>query len=281
MVEISLRLIRNQYPDLNADNLHELKVLDLSNLNITSIDSLEIVSHATELYLQCNKIEIIENIDFMDDLKILDLSFNNITSENLILSLKYIPKYLHSLNLSGNPCANDESALLQLQDFMPSLGIIIGLESGDIFTNDENEEVVSENDTPDSNSNTSSIPYRPLDADVVLKEIVERKCRPNEFSPDKFNLQSTIEVLNSELQDSLSSISKDTKKWAHNKIAEQKEDSDSKDEVGSNSQTKINELMTLNQINRDNYSSSDFVTRLRTVSLNSRNKLFHADGTNV
>ena len=126
MVVITFSLLRRRYPDLNAENLDSLAVIELNGQNITGIDNLELASHIKALHLNHNSIKIIENLEFMVNLEHLDLSFNEIDSDGLLQSFQALPPSLGSINLSGNPCADDDSVLSALQDRFPNLGIIVG-----------------------------------------------------------------------------------------------------------------------------------------------------------
>lgn len=196
MPAISFSLIRKRYPNINAENLDSITLLDLSKCSITEIDSMEIFEHLSELNLSTNMIERIENISFMSKLESLDLSFNKITAENLRCSLSEFPESLRTLNLSGNPCCDDESVLMELQDSMPNTGIIIGLECQEEqkidegFQEENNDEMHIEK--ADDNGEIDIISYQPLDSESILKSIVERKCHSQ--GPDRFDLSSCIEV---------------------------------------------------------------------------------------
>lgn len=138
MTSISVTLIRRSHDDFSIDDVESLNVIRLDNQGINCIDNLEVFSHIRELYLSNNEIEKIENIDFLDNLEFLDLSSNKITSQNLIASIALLPQNLKTLNIAYNPCSNDESALLILQDKCPHLNIIVGVYTGgEIIENSE------------------------------------------------------------------------------------------------------------------------------------------------
>jgi hypothetical protein len=141
MASISITLIRNTHIDFSIDDIESLTIIKLDNKGLNNIDNLEVFSHILELHLSDNIIDKIENIDFLQHLELLDLSNNLITSENLLSSIDLLPLNLKTLNLSGNPCANDEDVLMTLQDSYPNLSIIVGLYTGgEIIENDEFKE---------------------------------------------------------------------------------------------------------------------------------------------
>jgi hypothetical protein len=226
MTSISITLIRRTHDDFSIDNVESLSVIRLDNQGINCIDNLEIFSHIRELYLSNNEIEKIENIDFLNNLEFLDLSNNRITSQNLITSIALLPQ---TLNIANNPCSSDESALIILQDKYSNLNIIVGVYTGgEIIENTDNLELNKSNLSREEDSSlvesndgkfhefpmsltysiTSIFIYlylifsvednegddddHPLNADEVLKALVERKCRLQ--SIETFNSKDTIEV---------------------------------------------------------------------------------------
>lgn len=215
MVEITFGLIRSANPEVNFDEIEKLTVLDLSNCSITAIDDLELFDHILELNLSNNSIRLIENLFFFRQLRHLDLSCNKITAKALADSLKEIPKSLQSINLSGNPCAEDEAVLSRLQDAFPELGIIIDVlddedsvigADGESIEHQENDEHLegSEGKLEDSTDDphTDELdpffepieydPSTPLKTEDLLKKIVERKSKLQNINA--FSLQSTVSV---------------------------------------------------------------------------------------
>lgn len=188
MVEISFALIRQNNPNANFDKIEEIESIRIGNSNIESIDNLELFSHVKELFLPHNRISIIKNLFFFNNLSFLDLSFNLISSESLLQSLDQLPKVLSTINLTGNPCSTDVDALSKLQDTFPSLGIIIDTV--------DNAEEASIDDRIANPLGAELLPTetlsRPLNADIVLKSIVERKCKLQSMAA--FNLDSTVSV---------------------------------------------------------------------------------------
>jgi Leucine-rich repeat (LRR) protein len=191
MVQISFGLIRRANPDVDFDNIESVDTLKLEMCEITEIDNLELFSHIKNLYLSGNNISKIENISLFDNLRHLDVSCNNITGEGLRKSIGGIPKNLESINLSGNPCVNDETALLFLQDNFQQLGIVIDVVDANVQdSGGENEDDHDESEAENVHSETSSGTV--VDADQVLQYIVERKCKIQSYS--HFNLDSTVSV---------------------------------------------------------------------------------------
>ena len=127
MPSISVGLVRKIH-GYGADEIESLDILVLNNAGIEEIDNLEVFAQIKELHLSGNKIRVVENLDFLSSLEFLDLSFNRIDAEGLRAALRGLPGGLQTLNLTGNPCAEDESLLMELQDRMPGLGIIVGME---------------------------------------------------------------------------------------------------------------------------------------------------------
>jgi len=199
MTEISFALIRKKNPDLNFDNIEEISTIHLNNCSIEDINNLELFSHIKHLDLAHNKISFIRELHYLNKLETLDLSFNSISSEGLSKSLSELPKGLKSINLTGNSCVNDEDALVILQDFFPDLGIIID-------TVDNNLDAVESCDvsTPTTIPEQYDNNIRPLNADTLLKSIVERKCKLQSMS--SFNLDRTISDLNNEFDSAESSM---------------------------------------------------------------------------
>jgi Leucine-rich repeat (LRR) protein len=200
MTEITFALIRAQNPEVSAvENIEEIDSLRLNNCDIESIDNLELFHHISELYLSNNVIKSLENLSILSKLKILDVSNNKVTSESLIQSIPELPKTLMSINLSGNPCAEDEQILGQFQDAFPDCIIAIDVEpvrddeedgDGSVLKDEEEEEPSSVTE-PLSESNRIT---NKLDADDVLKEIVERKCRLQNAT-NSFDLNLTVSVI--------------------------------------------------------------------------------------
>ena len=205
MVEITFGLIRKANPDLNFDKFEEISVINLNNLCISSIDNMEVFSQIKELYLSHNNIERIENLMFLGDLLYLDLSFNKINSASLRLSFNGIPKTLQTLNLTGNECAFDEKVLTELLDRFPELNIAIDTcsaeeeKSYEFDNNDDDKEEEEEEEEEEKEEDeeeevlgkvTTYDPSQQLDADTVLKSLVDRKCKLQNIS-STFSLDST------------------------------------------------------------------------------------------
>lgn len=186
---INFALIRKKNADLNFDNLDEITSIYLDNCNLASLNNLELFSHIQHLHLHHNKISFIENIFYFKNLQYLDLSYNSISAEGLLQSLSNFPKGLTSINLTGNPCAGDESALSILQDTYPEMGIIIDTVD-DITTTNNNNDAVSETKILFESDEIDH--SRPLNADNVLKAIVDRKCKLQNLGT--YNIDATILV---------------------------------------------------------------------------------------
>jgi hypothetical protein len=197
MTEISFALIRSQNPDINTtENIEEIDCLRLMNCNIEEIDNLELFHHISELYLTSNAIESLDGLSILIKLKILDVANNRITSESLRKSIPKLPKTLLSINLTGNPCAEDEEALTQLQDAFPDAIIAIDL-MPDIDEEEEKANDDSENKENEGENKKDSIQDDfKLDTESVLREIVARKCLM-ESTTNSFNLERTVFVSHS------------------------------------------------------------------------------------
>jgi hypothetical protein len=141
----------------------------------------------------------------------LDLSFNPINSSGLLESMKHLPSGLATLNLSGCPCAQDEATLQALQDAFPDLGIAI---EEDNYLDHDNEDdktqpVAYDHTQTDDNDNNSDNDYieiensnisnsnEPVDADEILRYIVQRKCRL-QAEPGPINLTTVLSDLKRE-----------------------------------------------------------------------------------
>jgi len=200
MTEITFGLVRSQNPEVSAvENIEEIDSLRLINCGIGEIDNLELFHHISELNLSNNKIETLNNLSILVKLKILDVSNNKISPKNLISSIPLLPKTIISINLAGNPCADDENALGAFQDAFPEAMIAIELDNEDpvsagILNNDEVEEKTDEDMTQTKSQKIERSNSWRLDSEEVLKSIVERKCRiQNESVP--FNLDATVQVM--------------------------------------------------------------------------------------
>ena len=232
MPTISVTLIRTTHSDFDVDDPESIRIIKLNNAGISEIDNLEVFSHICELHLADNCIEKIENIDFLANLSFLDLSNNKIGSDALLSSIGLLPHNVRTLNLSGNPCASDESCLIALQDSYPDLNIIVGIyaegeplealedlgslgfENGrrdrDSFAVDSSNSGLYDSRSDhlladyqsDDNSNEEDEEEgeegdMPLNVDEVLKSLVERKCRLQ--SLEAFSVTDTTEVNTTEI----------------------------------------------------------------------------------
>jgi hypothetical protein len=202
MSEISFRLIRNKNAHLDIDKLEECYSIDLSNSNIETIDNLELFTHLKELNLSHNRISRIENLSLFYNLDLLDISSNSIDVTGLIDSYDSIPKTLTTINLSGNPCVLDESALCSFMDRFPEINIIVDVLNELEAAEEDKEQIDSYSNLVDANHGKDSdfneiaeISAEPLTSDSVLKYIVDRKCKLQALAAG-FNLSSTVEVSN-------------------------------------------------------------------------------------
>lgn len=199
MGKINFALIRSKNPDVaNTESIEEIESLNLSNCEITAIENLELFHHIKELNLSNNRITKLEELTLMTNLQILDVSNNCIDSEGLKLSFGQIPKSLLSINLTGNPCVSHLDVLGELQDQFIDLVIAIEEEEEG---EDENEQChydleeghLGGKDSEKSMDRGNILDDGPLNADDILKMIVDRKCQLQNLQPT-FNLQNTIQV---------------------------------------------------------------------------------------
>ena len=198
MVEISVTLIRRCHGNIGIDELEKMSKIDLSNQSIENIDNLEVFSEIEELVLSRNLISKIENLSFLRNLAILDVSFNSIDSVSLKAAVSELPPNIKSINLSGNPCCDDDTCLLLLQDRYPELGIIIGEESGDKEGDggSDDEEAHDDTDLDPEHAVAQDSPRTrsvPLNSEEILKSIVERKCKL-QSQESLFDLEAAISV---------------------------------------------------------------------------------------
>eukprot|EP01041_Mallomonas_annulata_P001559 gene1559-3014_t len=202
-MNITVRLIRDKGIQeglhLSVEELLTLQVVRLEGLNITKIDNLEPFDDLQEIYLKNNRIKIIENLEFLIKLRVLDLSFNLIRSENF--DAWAIPASVVCLNLSGNPCADDDVLLSKLIQTHPGINII---------TNDI-EEPPADNINENCSTPTTSNENQPLtgveenlDSESVLHDIVARKCLLQNI--ERYDFSATIKALNQESDDAIKDV---------------------------------------------------------------------------
>ncbi len=218
MKEITVSLIRECHATKSAEDLEKLRCINLNDKQIEKIDNLEVFFDIVELHLSRNCLTKIENLTFLNNLQFLDVSYNCISSSSLITSIEdeSIPKSLREINITGNPCANDESVLMILQDYIPDLLIIVGIEE-DVVNNNNNNNIIkttsdsdsseSDNDNSEIDAETNEITYdstlgkfeeytlsddTSLNPDELLKHIVDRKCKLQNIAT--FNVDSAIMV---------------------------------------------------------------------------------------
>jgi hypothetical protein len=128
MTEISVSLVRKAHGNLDADSLMKLDIIQLNNYGIEEIDNLEVFEHIKELHLSGNRIKILENLNYLTNLEFLDVSNNNIDENGLKKVIGNLPSSLQTIVIGGNPCCLNDNILCDLNDYMPNLGIVIGLE---------------------------------------------------------------------------------------------------------------------------------------------------------
>ncbi|XP_016914639.2 dynein regulatory complex subunit 3 isoform X1 [Apis cerana] len=104
----------------NLDALVNLKELDLSFNRIKIIENLDNLTKLEILLLFNNEINEIENIDSLYHLTIFSIGNNIISNWKHVLYLRKF-KNLYSLNMSGNPCTEEEGYLDYVFAFIPQL----------------------------------------------------------------------------------------------------------------------------------------------------------------
>jgi hypothetical protein len=139
--------------------------------------------------LSCNYIEIIENLELFQNLQFLDISCNKLTPASLLPSAKALPKTLKAINLAGNPCIEDQEVLGQFQDLFQDLDIIVDMEEGN---ESERQQPSLQAPTESSKAKTKSTNQK-LNAEEILQEIVDRKCRLQGMEV-AFDLEATMKV---------------------------------------------------------------------------------------
>jgi hypothetical protein len=200
MTEITFQLIRKCNPDVSFDDILNVTNIKLNNCSIECIDNLELFEHIKELHLSRNLITQIDNLKVFHCLELLDVSFNMIDSKGMVASFEHIPHSLDVINLTGNPCVNDESVLIKLQDKFPHLGIVIDeLDVADTEANDNTDDDETEDDRFDFDDTPSDIKEGesprsslPLSSEDVLRSIVDRKSKLQSY--ERFNLDNTVTV---------------------------------------------------------------------------------------
>ena len=223
--------------------MEALQIIRLTKQGIAFIDNLELFWDARELDLSGNVIEQIENVNFLEKLERLDLSSNRITGPALLRALDVLPRNLQAINLSGNPCAEDDGALGALADRYPELNIIIGLYGddevedeadaaitrqlskanglmaspqqravGDEEDGEENGDDEDEEDDEEEEDDDAEYDPTPLNDDDVLKALVDRKCRLQNLSP--MNVTKAVDTLNVEYAEAIKTgAARSSKRW--------------------------------------------------------------------
>ncbi|RYH21904.1 hypothetical protein EON65_19980 [archaeon] len=185
--KVTFGLVRQKNPIIgDAEDIQQIDSLDLSDCGIVEVTNLELFEHIRELNLSRNQIEIVENLELFRSLQLLDLSFNLISSIGLLSSSQGLPKTLKAINLSGNPCVEDHDVLAQFQDLFQDLDIIIDVEDVATSAAQNGEEAQLQQDG-------TVMTTQKLNAEDILQDIVDRKCRLQNFETS-FDLESTIQV---------------------------------------------------------------------------------------
>ncbi|KAF2879918.1 hypothetical protein ILUMI_26247 [Ignelater luminosus] len=104
----------------NLEALVHLKELNLSFNKITKIENLTQLVNLEILSLFENQITKLENMDSLKKLIIFTIGKNCITDKNNIIYLRRFAE-LRSLNMAGNPCAEDEDFLTFVATFLPQI----------------------------------------------------------------------------------------------------------------------------------------------------------------
>ncbi|CAG5133962.1 unnamed protein product [Candidula unifasciata] len=169
-VSLSLHLIVKRHLPKDAtkwpqdkiiEELNKIKRVRLDRENIGKIDSLELLSAAViNLYLQCNEIRHIENLECLPNLQVLVLSNNKITKvEGILHLLKLVfldisencidvvtgdefPKSLIILNLQGNSCVEKPTYRASLIQALPKLKQLDGVDisyNGNMYAGTDGE----------------------------------------------------------------------------------------------------------------------------------------------
>jgi hypothetical protein len=197
MTDVTFSLIRKHNPEIsNAEDIGEVDVIRLLNCNIVEIENLELFHHVSELYLNQNKIETLKGLSIFYQLKVVDVSYNKISSDALLESVPFLPKSLLSINLTGNPCVEDEMVLGTLQDALPEVIIAIEIDEQEDLQVNSTEEGKDEKSEGQSDPEVGiDLPVKPsfLDTEEVLKSIVERKCKMQNTS-STFDLEREVKV---------------------------------------------------------------------------------------
>lgn len=240
MTDISVRLVRRAHGNLSVEQLDALEIIQLQRQNIVEIDNLEVFSEIKELHLGGNKIKRIENLSFLHKLEFLDLSFNRIDAEGLRCCLGQLPKGLLTIVLTGNPCCQNMELLGELNDIMPNLGIVLGLdEDGEAGAagvyeekggdredeaeeeddkDDDEEEEVPEASTTREYDDLVLKDGEVLNSEEILKAIVARKCDQQNLDIPTFNMDETLSALNRECESAVLEVKTRKQKQSKKKV---------------------------------------------------------------
>ncbi|KAL4222997.1 Leucine-rich repeat-containing protein 46 [Mactra antiquata] len=207
-VRLSLHLIckRHLPPDTQKSNqeeiiesLNKITHLRLDREKIKEIDSLELLGDkCTNLYLQCNLIDKIQNLECLKNLSFISLSNNRIKkienlkhlkkllcldlSENQISEVDKdeVPPSVIILNLQGNPCSKYPNYRLNTIHDLPklkqldhvdvtnsekkSVGLDVSSDEDEDDDDDDEQEATSSNNDPGKNES-----FQMISAGIMLR----------------------------------------------------------------------------------------------------------------
>ena len=178
-------------------------------------------------------------------MEFLDLSHNHIDETGLKACLGQLPKSLLTLILTGNPCCNSLDVLGELNDLMPNLGIVLGMDEIDPDYNvagvyEEKGGDKEDGDIEDQGANykedkgPSHDKKAPFEAyedlllkegevlvpEDVLKSIVARKCTQQDLTNSSFNMETTLADLNKECDIAIQQVKSRRQRKEQRKIIE-------------------------------------------------------------
>ncbi|KAL1488953.1 hypothetical protein ABEB36_014737 [Hypothenemus hampei] len=104
----------------NLETLIHLRELDLSFNKIKKIENLEKLINLEKITFYENLIETIENLDNQKKLTVFSIGKNQILDRTNVHYFRITSK-LTSLNMTGNPCAEEENFRLYVAAFLPTL----------------------------------------------------------------------------------------------------------------------------------------------------------------
>ena len=251
MVDISFSLVRKAHGNLGADALERIDIIQLNNYGIEEIDNLEVFDQIRELHLSGNRIRRIENLEFLSKLEYLDLSNNKIDDEGLRAGIGKLPDSLQTLIIGGNSCCKNEDILIELNDLMPNLGIVVGVEKEESQRNEnesnrdpaleekksEGKENTEDEEDEEDEDEINDKKYEDdlslirnggvLNADDILKSIVERKCAIQNQAEKFINVDEVIKKLDIECKNALKDVGKKASTAKEKRLVRKMEKGDS------------------------------------------------------